>query len=86
MRLNFKENSENCWGYRCVVIGHMPDSDHESIPWTVHLQKTLCCLGGQFSGLLVTGSEINVEVVHTKEPLILLGSDVRDSFEICSFE
>ena len=45
------------WGYRCTLIGHMPNSDQDSIPLSVHLEKTLCSLGGQFAGLLISGLE-----------------------------
>eukprot|EP01119_Soliformovum_irregulare_P010328 TRINITY_DN2538_c2_g1_i2.p1 TRINITY_DN2538_c2_g1~~TRINITY_DN2538_c2_g1_i2.p1 ORF type:complete len:2760 (-),score=753.14 TRINITY_DN2538_c2_g1_i2:11-8005(-) len=48
----------NLWGYRCIVVGHMPNSNQESIPWSAHLEKTLCCLGGQFSSVLISGNEL----------------------------
>ena len=35
----------NIWGYRCTLIGHMPDSEQDTIPWSIHLEKTLCSLG-----------------------------------------
>ncbi len=49
------ESDDVGWGYRCTVIGHMIDNEEEAIPWSVHLEKTLCSLGGQFAGLLITG-------------------------------
>jgi hypothetical protein len=65
------ETESTAWGYRCTLIGHMPNSDQDSIPLSVHLEKTLCSLGkelyiffvlvlflgGQFAGLLISGLE-----------------------------
>jgi hypothetical protein len=59
------QNAERGWGYRCVVIGHMPNSEKHSIPWSIHLEKTLCCLGGQFAALLISGNQVSeIEELH----------------------
>eukprot|EP01133_Synstelium_polycarpum_P005956 gene5956-6899_t len=46
------------WGYRCNIIGHMPNSDKTSLPWSSHLEKTMCCLAGRFSSSLVSGDPL----------------------------
>jgi hypothetical protein len=45
------------WGFRCVVVGSNASmSGHQAAhPWSVHLEKTLCCLGGQISAALIRG-------------------------------
>ncbi|EGG14125.1 putative ubiquitin-protein ligase [Cavenderia fasciculata] len=46
------------WGYRCNIIGHMPNSDKTSLPWSAHLEKTMCCLAGRFSSCLISGDPV----------------------------
>jgi hypothetical protein len=59
--VNSTDNAE--WGYRCMVIGHMPSSEQETI-WSTHLEKTLCSLGGQLTSLLIVGYDINELVLR----------------------
>lgn len=55
------------WGYRCKVTGYIPASlmQRRSLPWSIHLEKTLCCLAGQLSGSLITGDPVSeYEQIH----------------------
>eukprot|EP01132_Coremiostelium_polycephalum_P002496 gene2496-3088_t len=67
----------NYWGYRCNIIGHMPNSDKTSLPWSSHLEKTMCCLAGRFSSCLISGDSLtDLELENSRyleSPLFLGG-------------
>ncbi|GAM23782.1 hypothetical protein SAMD00019534_069570 [Acytostelium subglobosum LB1] len=65
------------WGYRCNIIGHMPNSDKTSLPWSSHLEKTMCCLAGRFSASLICGdtfTDLEYEHRQTLESPLFQGS------------
>lgn len=64
---NFKTDQSNTdWGYRCVVIGHMPRNKTPRFPWSAHLEKTLCCLAGRFAASLISGKQLTeMEKMHS---------------------
>jgi hypothetical protein len=59
-----KKSSSTAWGFRCVVIGNMISTVQTALPWSVHLEKTLCCLGGQLAASLIRGDPISEAEQH----------------------
>ncbi len=61
------------WGYRCIVMGNMSDSRKITMPWSIHLEKTLCSLVGHLAAALISGEAlIEEERVYDK----LLSEDI----------
>jgi len=53
-----RDATARCWGFRCVIIGHMSRS-HDALPWSTQLERALCGLGGQFASLLIRGDPLS---------------------------
>lgn len=81
------------WGFKCIIVGSTAMSQtSQALPWSVHLEKTLCCLGGQISAALIRGDpkteeEKQFETTWLDHPLFDGGLVTRDvSLEIESPE